>query len=750
MRLNRVLQTRFYLAAVITMSIAATIFTISCSGEDGPAGAAGTTCTVQPAADGTFNIVCGGSTLGTLNGGAPGVPGANGPAGPMGDACYLGDQAADGTYPVFCGNSQAGVLNGCSGWVNPSAEKDAIITCASTTFGICGTSTYSPSDYYCKVDTSSPTTYAVTPLNDVCVNGTGTSATQTKFNPLKQFCGFASRADFTAKRLSVLDLCGGDTINSAVLDASSDVRQWVYAKADGTTASYDSTKYCMVTVDQDEFADSAAIGKLALKTVRATMRDCDGTLIKPNEGSWKREYCGFAGTSSTDLKRKLVNNACADGYGPDSIAFGKEYCRMESKTSKFTTISNEFCNEGTSVDFVEKPMNQVDKATLLSPSDFKGEYCGYNSEDDFKAQKQSLLTGVCDSDGGPNDASWDNGYCQATSQTDPTTKKVGGAGAYCITNAVNTFKTAGPESRLNENTWKGEYCGYATKADFDANPKIVTRFESGICDDAVGPNSTTWENGYCQADKTGATKKVGGTSAYCGLANLAETSDATGRINENTWKSQYCGYATKADFDATPKVLSVLPGICDDGNGPNASTWENGYCQANKAGATVKVGAGVSDKLSAYCLADITDADYSVAPATARINENTWKSEYCGFSSKVNFEADVKVYSKLTGICDDGTAPNQATSSYTAWANEYCQVKEENKRVGGTTSVGGASAYCIASDDIDFTTATADLRLNEGSWKGQYCFGDKVIGVCTGGSTPISSSTLSTASPKCQ
>jgi len=748
MRLNRVLQTRFYLAAVITMSIAATIFTISCSGEDGPAGPAGSACYVQANASGNYDIICGGISQGTLAGGTPGSAGGPGAQGPQGNACSLGDQAADGSYPILCGGSQAGTLNGCS-HTEDEANKDYIITCGATTFGLCDGTAYNPSEKVCTIGgLDAP---------DECGPLGGVRA---KFNPNRQFCGYASQTAYNAKTVTVLDFCGSGSdkkINEAVkIDSTNntdptslEINIWAWdTKTPSNNPAFED-KYCRFEICEASVEE----GTRTYDTTVSAAVVCDGAKIYPNNGAYKGEYCGF--DKQADMNRKLVATACGDGSLPDSVAYGAGYCQMASKISKFTELSTDSCYVGTSASSVGVPINRVNKFTKLSVTDWKGEYCGFSSEANTIDKIRSLETGVCDDGEGPNNGeTWQNGYCQIAAKTDSTTKKVGGSSAYCMKNAGDGFKTAGPEARLNENTWQDQYCGFSSKADADSS---VYSVQTGICSDNSKPNASSWGNEYCRADRKNDTKV---SSEFCGVTAVPATRDFTGSLNKDRWQDQYCGYATKAAFEADPKVATVLTGTCNDGTtseiGPNQATdsytaWNNEFCQADNTGKISVVGASASDIFSVFCLPDTTAADYTVAPASARLNEGSWKKQYCGYTSKANFDAGV--FTTLSTLCDDGQALNKATSSYIAWTNDYCQVKLDDINRNTTSKVSGAAnaadVYCTDAGGSDFADAPASARLNEGIWKGEFCLADNVKVVCLGGLRPPSSATVSTDSPVC-
>lgn len=776
------------------MAMAATIFTISCSGEDGSAGKDGTLkCTVNGTA-----VVCDGNTIGTL---AAGQDGQNGGVGDHGDngqdgtACVLGSSIG-GSFQVICG-STTGVLSGCSSEKADNNPNDILVTCGSTTLNICTMSSgrfsvYNPSEKVCPTTTSS----ALGDLDGEC----GTAAV--KYNKARQYCGFASRADFVAKKPSVLTLCGptgisgtpnhapnraDTTANYSATNASADPVWYLSSTGtdaspvsgglsggtggqfNGSTATGDPARawddeYC--SVERTGLDSESVPGATKVVEVKklATKILCGKDLIKVNENAWAGEYCGYGTKNTLRTERTKLNDGCGDGRYPNEVAFRRGYCQMAYKSSPYTTYTEKFCDVGVPDSVITWPnpdkfvtVREVKKFTLLNASDFVDEYCGYKDEADTKAERRSLLKQkVCDDGDGPNNedvTNWENQYCQVPFENSALagaapailnkTKLVGNSGAYCMKAASSNFKEAGASARLNEGAWKNQYCGYDSKAaEEEAEVKVLV----GVCGDGNGPNSGSWDNGYCQYDRDQKkTLVAGGAGAYCGGV-VAATRETTGRMNDSLWKSEYCGYADSAAFEA--KTKTVLSGFCDKNGNPNAeniTSWENQYCQVaaeDKAtNKTTLVGTSTSNIFSVYCLADTAGASYATAPATARLNEGTWKNQYCGFKDRTALESGS--FSIEEGVCDNGAAPNPATA--TAWTNDYCQADKDGNTVSVQGAAGLSSVYCGA----DFASADASSRLNENTWKGQYCFADNRIGVCPGGQAPIANAE-SSATPRCE
>jgi hypothetical protein len=147
--------------------------------------------------------------------------------------------------------------------------------------------------------------------------------------------------------------------------------------------------------------------------------------------------------------------------------------------------------------------------------------------------------------------------------------------------------------QYNVNGWEGEYCGLAT-ADATETTKL-----SGACDDGKGPNSDSFNGGYCRASQP--TEKGVSLTAYVSASDYC---GETGKPNDGEWKGEYCG--KNADGDPT-----VYSGACGDGRGPNTDSFGGGYC------------AGVLDgKQTVY--AEISEETCGGTP-----NEGSWKGEWC-------------------------------------------------------------------------------------------------------------------------
>jgi len=801
MRLNRVLQ----ITAAISITLAAMMFTISCSdGEDGKNGA---DCNVT-GDEGDYTVICGGEQVGKLTNGPKGNEGTPGVTGQPGVDCELRGPFGN-SYEIWCGGTKRSSLEGCS---TESSTDEVQVSCeGNPTVSLCKGEVFDASAYYCTSTGKASNTSYKCGIND------------TPYNPLRQYCGFTSEAAVKAGTPTVLPLCNASlpvaSTSAAVATmkpnlASSSSNKWVLDAASGPDWK---DEYCQVTVASANVATGAVTYAKAKSD--PTTSSCNGVKVKINEDTWKGQYCGFK--EASDNTKSIVSNACGDGQGPDAVSYGDKYCRMLNKTDSLTTTSAVFCAVGNSSSSVKTPINKVEKAEVTI-ADWKDEYCGYDSEADVTSKTLSLRTGTCDYiysassyvpiNYGPNalpasgSYTWANQYCQVqythrdsaktTLVSGVTTDKVG-LNYYCIAK-LSEFKTAGSGDRLNENVWQDQYCAYTDTASVRKKEPAI---RTGICGNSEGPNSatlssTTWGNDYCQASKNGSTMRVGGLGAYCGIATLAGVEgDYLGSINNGQWNDEYCGFNKAADlsaFNSASSVadkaakLSVLLGTCDyEGvstlttKGPNAYTvpssgipsgtssltWANEYCQAvgynNDSTIIVGIisgtGKGFIDNVGIYCLADtataLTNAGSGATYITVlsnstdrqRLNEGSWQNQYCGFANKQAFD-DGK-FSILKTVCGDGNGVNPVSLN---WTNDYCQG---NYFASGTKKVSGSSiaknVYCASDISSNFGTMGSTNRLNEGSWKGEFCFADDIKAKCTGGWIPngyvVGSGTFSTS-----
>jgi len=864
MRLNRVLQ----MTAAIGITVAATIFTISC-GEDGAEGNPGTGCTLK-GSDVPYTVVCNGVEVGPFLGGADGdqPPPNTGNAGTNGKGCY---GVKDGlTMTITCdGNGGSGVLNLCEATYS---GRETIIQCGGNPpVGLCDAEVFNPSKKYCPIEITGG---GPQDIDQKC------GPEGTLYDAQKEYCGFEDESALEAGHPTVITLC------SEKLPIAATARHKPNA-ADTTIAGTD-TSWVLAAASaknnakggpwKDEFCQAKRYVPDVQKAVfidslrKATSTLCGSRYEKLNEGEWKGEYCGWAGQNATT--KSVLSDACGTGYGPHEIAYNVKYCSVKKKLDRFSDTTSTYCELS---DGTKSKLNESTEGGIVELSAWKKEYCGYEDAAAATAKEPSKLIGnICDyesdtttvADVGINavvDANtgdtWLNEYCQAIP---PYHKNAGktmlvgidttSTGAtifarnitkYCLpgtdtlsASIVAKLQAATDAIQLNAGTWQSQYCGFASQSAFSAGTFSI---KEDACSDGKGPNAAptdSWKNEYCQLiDKTSnKTKRVGidvGTGkgfidnlgVYCvgdtsGTAStILQSASSEARINDgaNEWKDQYCGYATQADFAAGIKKFTILEGKCDAGGAPNAATaatdtWKAQYCQAQTKGKNTTTLVGIPDTsgwndatlfaslVKVYCLKDTADADrgdfgdtsgfhnavralYKALPTAIEentINKGEWKDEYCGFEDKsafntlydgsvIDLTADPKIqasttnprvgaFSVKTGTCDANSSsvlfsagnfvgPNAAT--LTSWVNQYCTVADRTKPFTKSLSKSTSDAYCGVAEGADWRDASSANRLNEGTWKGEYCLSDNVIGVCKGGQEPIPNA-KSTVTPYCR
>jgi hypothetical protein len=656
MRLNRVLL----LAAVINIMIFAMVFTISCSGDEGKRGRDGKNCSIDKDSDGKFQISCDGVNVGSFEGsekgadGEKGEKGEKGASGKDGEGCWLGGKV-DGSYEIICGEGEGEVKGSLEGCnIQTIDEYEVSIKCGSATVNLCGKTVFDPSKESCDEGKIE---------EDVDIGECG--LTKVEYDKSKQYCGYASEAAMNANEKTVFDLCGKDASKNKPNDENQ--TEW-------------KNEYCRYTTPKEKEASDFYCGTAKMRI---------------NENSWLDQYCGYA--SATALVKTVQKGLCDDyTKGPNEDAFGSGYCVADKKTGK-TKYTSEICGAS------GKPNN----------GKWKSEYCGNSKNNTSKVvydkgcdECGDLTEGPC----GAHTEEYNGGYCKSNRSN--ITTYTSAPDDYCI----DDNKTE--SSRMNEGSWKGEYCGFTT------GDEPVNKVYTGACenddDGIVGPNSNTNGGGYCRAPREGKTYY----SEY-----LCE--DDGKKVNEGKWSNQYCGI-NKNDLE-----VQHTSGACDvevSGipMGPNSDSYEGGFCQFDrddeensKKGYTKYVEINEADR-SIMCPVGKFDA---ADPKYTKLNANNKGNQYCGFaSSSTNSYSVITVSDAKGGAKCAALGPNSltmpdlspsVTNADRANAFEYC-----------TVNIDGTMELATPGDN------SCKTILNEGSWKGEYCFvGGKTPekGTCTGG-----------------
>jgi len=697
MRLNRVLQKNrvLLLAATINILIFALAFTISCSGDDGKNGKNGDSCTLTPHEnDNDWDIVCGGKVVDQLHDGdgASGTPGAQGPKGPN---CSLSPKG--GTLEISCEDGTIGTLESCGVTYLSSAEF--AVKCGVSTVYLCKGQKFEPTEQECDV-TNGLKAANPQPCGD------------TTYLPTRQYCGWGPNDTIAA---TPYDLCNGDrSITSQPNENKYDAEYCMFtsAKTAINSATAGIRAYCNgAPINKDFWAgeycgwsdDAIVKGVLkgicdqpldnsesAIATLQANgpsdanpqgpnqlvngqgycvatkngvktqySNDLCGTSSKnkPNEGTWKGQYCGYgpdAETRTVVYDSTGTDRLCDDTdfsnpepeeriKAPHYKAYNDGYCGVtfEDRKKGTTKLLRTFCGE--------------DKTKKPNELKWKNEYCGAASVEDEDNSKL-YAGGLCDDGKGPNQSGWDpDQYCRAVKYVSES------GGILTLDSVVTVLSTdiCGNGSRINEGSWKAEYCGYNGE---DAEESIVLLgacdYNPSASDPALaaslrGPYSEDYKAGYCQVGPPSSNPKV--LSKYVKIS--AETTCGNGeKINEVPiptapglpvvkWAGEYCGYDVAKDAptfaDAKTKKKT---GACGDGSGPDAGGKNDGYCSYASAEATY------TTLSRTYCDA----GKASVTTPSVKINETAYKNEMC-------FDAD---YAK--GTCIAGNYAVTAAKSNSA------------------------------------------------------------------------------------
>jgi len=369
---------------------------------------------------------------------------------------------------------------------------------------------------------------------------------------------------------------------------------------------------------------------------------------------------------------------------------------------------------------------------------------------------------------------WRNQYCQYDSSTG-TTKRVGItlAGStnsrrtikaltkYCLadTAAMTNPAVVNKDSAyladlqkantanhfINAGATSNQYCGFENRAALQSNDTAAATIKFKrltTCTNGEKPNSAEdiepvarrqlirnplpddgldslvfWKNEFCQYDpSTGGTKKVG--------LDLKKTGNI---FRDTAIFLKYCPGDTALALDGTDSNKAYIRKFQGVVGGSSLST------TSLFKGSITKLNAGtVSNQ---YCGIDSWANDTAKSTFTVPTTGDTAKAKYV-----------VKNFKVLTNArCGDGKAVNalmddDGTARTAGWLNEYCQVQRNSN--GVSVRVGGADYYCLKDvkkgDDyvsgVWEAAAANSFRLNENSYKGQFCFeGDQTIGTCSGG-----------------
>jgi len=570
-------------------------------GPQGPQGAAGENCWLGPLSSQGYEILCG--SAGTSKGYTSGC------------AIEIVDETASEST-ITCGKNVVSLCGAIA--FNP---KEFLCTSSglvenSYEPAFCGTDKkeYNPAIQYCgwaKGDDPADyeaygTDFTGTTIYDICgPKGTTPSKPYEDDWSDDRYCRYYSKTEATIAEDGLYDFCNGQRYNEnswksqyCGFETATSAERKVLTGAcdeqgdDGDTQGPNrivfGQGYCEVQWDEDN--------KKPKKTTVYSEALC-GANGKPNDGKWKGEYCGHASASSPDgYRTKVWTGLCDDGKGPHYEKFNDGYCAVdfEKKALGKTELSEAFCdsartlkpNEGSwkneycGVDEEKKPVvydglcgdgsgpNQeewnpkqycvatFDKRyeTVLSdgsdacedgtkPNEgsFKYEYCGYAAKK-TQDSKTTKRTGGCDDGGGPDQDDFGAGYCTVTYDDWINKKGTSYTDEYC-------GNGTGAANKMNEGSWKKQYCGYANK-----NSEEQDKVYSDMCDDGNGPfedayPATPQDAQYCSWESEDAT----GTS----IATVGCGDNGTARVNEGSWKGQYCFTGNSAVGTCTAGLVAI-------------------------------------------------------------------------------------------------------------------------------------------------------------------------------------------------
>jgi hypothetical protein len=691
--------------------IFAMVFTISCSGEDGKNGRNGDGCTVVPNGS-NFDIVCGEDVIGTLRSGkggngSDGEPGEPGNPGEDGEGCIIGTKV-NGSYTILCGpkgeEELQGTLDGCQS--RSFGEYEILIACGDVEVSLCDGLPFDATKDYCKEDGTGIVEGGAAALVGECDNNV-------KYNTRTHYCSYAKKGDTISTPTL---LCKGKSTDEGLKPNEAVDKTKIWEKdADG--------EFC-------EFTSDTTVEKS--KPIPAG-KECAGA--KMNEGSWKAQYCGFANNKAT--VKTVQTGVCDFGGGPNEIAYAHGYCQVQmqeysspiglsdeyqkalaisggyGKPAKITVYvddEEDFClkdNEGKSIrDNAKSRMNE---------GTWKQEYCGWKDE---KASQRTVLKAANDTcaylalTDGINEelvrpkTAGDVEYCQFDYSTDPAIAKNDFVKWY----KVATPSECGDNKKVNENGPKKQFCGWKSFGPTSADSKMESLTAANDSCAKIAPNHSSDSRpesassfDYCEWDYN-LGKYVAGKPKPVGT-NLATP-------NKDKPNKQYIGFRSIAS--TSKEMLSAANDSCaklapNSGDVVPSTAEAFQYCEWDYKQAYLNKGNG-------YRLATPSEHDGK------KINESQPRKQFVGYTAagdnaqKVIVTAASDSCAAMANIKGmNSTKPADRTEI------EYCQQKADwsyDKAKPSDTNCGGS---------------TGTGRLNQDSWKGQYCFADDKIATCTGG-----------------
>jgi len=522
------------------------------------------------------------------------------------------------------------------GWKDANAVKRTVLTGACDTAnveGIIGPNEISFGQGYCEVSRDGRLTGLTRYTEALC----GTSANNKPNNGAwkGEYCGFADAAATEPTK-----------VYAGICDDGKEPHGEAY------NAGYCvATRFISKTTLTDEFCGE------------------DG---KPNNGTWKGEYCGYGSASSKDADY-VYTGICDDDKGPNQDGWNPDqYCGATFDNKNKVNLTEDVCDNG-------------DK---INEGKWKGEYCGLASKTVTKTSRQ---TGVCDDGAGPNSDEFGAGYCTVAFSDYNNAKALNTVAKTTYTDEFCGNGTA-TANKVNEGSWKGEYCGYASAKSED-NDKVW----KGICDNGDGPNKDGFGKGYCQWVNEIDQGTVLTFLPVCG-------SNLNAKPNDGSWKGEFC-FADEKIGKCTAGLIAVLAAKSSDnidlrcalpsiiveceshtatiGGNTVSASYSNKKCNLPVANANL---ASSIASPSGACLVTGDDAELNVSCKYA------WSST----AATPNTETGCKARKDL-----DGT--NAKYDATPGAGNETCTSKFTYSKCIATVANGGQNGTAMGNGNCEFT-----------------------------------------------
>jgi len=388
----------------------------------------------------------------------------------------------------------------------------------------------------------------------------------------------------------------------------------------------------------------------------------------------RKQYCGWG---ETDIgEASTVYNNCPKGTAngsilvyPNSLGWAKEYCAWA--TDSTVVKSDTYCDDG-------KPVNQ---------DVWKGQYCGYKSSGDAKT---SQLDKRCEY---PGIAIYPAGTAPGTPSATP-----------CASYTFETGSAGAPG-------WGSRTVVNAVALDSNGTCLRRTANKPDSVYGVYGPNQAAFGQGYCTVlpiDKTAKTKDGKAVTTYTEFVCGGDF--AKGKVNQDSWKGQYCGYGKDSKF--ADQVLSGGSiAICGNGEGPAELVYDRFFCgygtKEDKVTRPLPFCWQVSIKGTGANDTSYTKSTY---------NTTKYNGDYCGF----------KFYSGAYAYSTGSTGANKKGKSYAdVIDNDYRWLVKIKDSIYGAN----AASYGIIYPDVSSLHGTA------------WTFGDTLI---TASSSSVSGTSYTT------